>query len=48
MGSNYSRLYLPTEEVMKENHTKPEVVMTEERRGRRRHGGIRREIYKSI
>lgn len=30
MDSNYSELYLLTEEVMKENHTKPEVVMTEE------------------
>lgn len=32
-----TRLYLLTEEVMKENHTKPEVVMTEEKRG----GGAR-------
>ena len=45
MDSNYSRLYLLTEEVMKENHTKPEVVMMEERRGRRCHEGMRREIY---
>lgn len=33
-GSNYSRLYLLTEVVMRRNHTKPEVVMTEERNGR--------------
>ena len=31
--SNHSWLYLLTEEVMKENHTKPEVVLTEETRG---------------
>lgn len=33
MDSNYSRLHLLTEEAMKENHTKPELVMTEEKRG---------------
>lgn len=32
MDSKYSRLYLLTEELMKENRTNPEVVMTEEKR----------------
>ena len=45
MDSKYPSLYLLTEEVMKENRTNPEVVMTEERREEVPPGNRERERF---